>query len=200
MTGETYGPLKVTCEKMVAERFGKNALIIRPGIVAGPHDPTDRFTYWALKLQEPGEVLIPGGKSRKVQWIDARDLAAFVVDNIENRTSGTFNLTANPVTMEELVKKLASSETQPVWIDDAVLLETGIRPFEFPFWLPVNTDYPEGFILADNSEARQTGWSPRSLTETAEAVRLWKKDVVSEELHTGISSEQEQKIKKLMLS
>lgn len=198
MNGETYGPLKVTCEKIVYERFVDNSLIIRPGIVAGAHDPTDRFTYWALKLNEGGEVLIPGSESRKVQWIDARDLAAFIISNVENRTNGTFNLTANPVTMEELVKTLASPDLVPLWVSDRILLGAGMNPFEIPLWIPINEDHPEGFILADNSKAKKTGWQPRGLTETAEAVRNWKKGSSSNDLKTGISEVRERKIHSAM--
>ncbi|WP_341202184.1 NAD-dependent epimerase/dehydratase family protein [Planomicrobium okeanokoites] len=198
VTGETYGPLKVACEETVKDYFPHNALIIRPGIVAGAHDPTDRFTYWALKLNESGEVLVPGGRSRKVQWIDAKDLGAFTVLNVENRTNGTFNLTANPVTMEELVKTLASDEAVPVWADDRILLDAGVEPFEFPLWIPVSADHPEGFILADNTKAKETGWAPRGLAETAEAVREWKKGTSSNDLKTGISEEQRDKIQSLI--
>ncbi|QHJ70708.1 NAD-dependent epimerase/dehydratase family protein [Planococcus halotolerans] len=195
VTGETYGPLKVTCEKLVEDRFPDNSLIIRPGIVAGPHDPTDRFTYWALKLNEGGEVLIPGSRSRKVQWIDAQDLAAFTISNIENRTNGTFNLAANPVTMEELVKNLASPDLVPLWVSDQILLDAGIKPFRFPLWIPVTEDYPEGFILADNTKAKEMSWKPRGLAETAEAVREWKKGSSSSDLTTAIDAEQENKIR-----
>lgn len=194
VTGETYGPLKVACENIVKERCTNNSLIIRPGIVAGAHDPTDRFTYWALKLNEGGEVMIPGSESRKVQWIDARDLAAFIIRNVENRTNGTFNLTANPVTMEELVKTLASPDSVPVWVDDRILLEAGIQPFEFPLWIPESNEHPEGFILADNLKAKETGWQPRGLVETAEAVRTWKNGASSNDLKTGISAGQEEEI------
>lgn len=195
VTGETYGPLKVTCENLVKKRFTNNALIVRPGIVAGPYDPTDRFTYWALKLNEGGEVLIPGSKTRKVQWIDASDLARFVIGNVENRTNGTFNLTANPVTMEELVKTLASPDLVTLWVQDQTLLDAGINPFEIALWIPIDESHPEGFILADNSKAKKTGWQPRELAETAEAVRHWKKDSGSKELKTTISEERERKIR-----
>ena len=194
VNGKTYGPLKVKCEQILNDRIGEKAMIIRPGIVAGAHDPTDRFTYWALKLQEQGTTVVPGEKSRKVQWIDARDLAEFIVSNVENRTNGTYNLTANPVTMEELVKTLASPEMKPVWVNDEALSDAGISSFEIPFWMPVNEDYPEGFILADNSKAKDTGWQPRGLSETAQAVLLWKTGSVSKDLKTGISQEKERKI------
>ncbi|WP_422123787.1 NAD-dependent epimerase/dehydratase family protein [Planococcus sp. X10-3] len=200
VNGKTYGPLKVRCEEIVNERFGEKALIIRPGIVAGAYDPTDRFTYWVLKLKEEGIALIPGDKFRKVQWVDARDLAEFTVSNLENSTNGTYNLTANPVTMEELVKTLASQKMKPVWVSDQILLDTGIKAFQLPLWMPVDKDHPEGYILADNSKAKKRGWQPKSLAETAEAVRRWKYDTLSKDLKTGIKPEIEKELLSLAKS
>lgn len=194
VNGKTYGPLKVKCEEILRERLGEKALIIRPGIVAGAYDPTDRFTYWVLKLKEPGNVLIPGDESRKVQWVDVRDLAEFTIANAENSTNGTFNLTANPVTMKELVKTMGAPEMKPVWIKDSLLMASQVSSFELPFWMPVNEDFPEGFILADNAQAKATGWNPRNLTETEKSVLLWKDDSRSNSLKTGISKEKEQKL------
>lgn len=194
VNGKTYGPLKVKCEELVRGLHGENALIIRPGIVAGAYDPTDRFTYWALKLNEEGKVMVPGGKSRKVQWVDARDLADFTVSCMENRTNGTYNLAANPVTMEELVETLASAGAEPVWVNDETLTAAGVTPFQVPFWMPVSEDHPEGFILADNSNARKTGWQPRALADTAEEVRKWKTGTSSKDLKTTMDSELERNL------
>ncbi len=194
VTGESYGPLKVSCEKIVRKYFGDASLIVRPGIVAGAYDPTDRFTYWAMKLKEGGDLLIPGSRSRKIQWIDARDLASFIVSNVENRTNGTFNVTADPVTMEELVKILASPDVHPRWIEDKILIEAGIQPFEIPLWIPIDESYPDGFILADNSRAKETGWKPRSLSETAEAVHMWKNSFSGSGLKTELSDGQIRKV------
>lgn len=200
VTGETYGPLKVSCENMVREYFGHASLIIRPGIVAGAYDPTDRFTYWAMKLKAGGVLLIPGSKSRKIQWIDARDLASFTVSHVENRTNGTFNVTADPVTMEELVKILASQDLRPRWVEDKILMEAGIQPFEFPLWIPITDSYPDGFILADNSKAKEKGLKLRSLSETSEAVRMWKNGFGVGELKTEINEEKIQKILSVLKS
>lgn len=194
VNGKTYGPLKVKCEQIVSARFGEKALIIRPGIVAGAYDPTDRFTYWALKLKEEGKAIIPGDRSRKVQWVDARDLADFTINCVENGTNGTYNLTANPVTMEELVETLASPDTEIVWVNDQILSDAGVTPFQVPFWMPVNEDHPEGFILADNSKAKNTGWLPRDLADTAEEVRKWKAGASSKDLKTRIDPELEREL------
>ena len=194
VNGQTYGPLKVKCEQLVSDRFGEKALIIRPGIVAGAFDPTDRFTYWALKLKEEGKMMIPGDKSRKVQWIDARDLADFIINCMENRTNGTYNLTANPVTMEEFVKTLATPNAELVWVSDEILSDAGVKPFQVPFWMPINEEHPEGFILADNSKAKKTGWLPRNLADTAEEVRTWKTGTASKDLKTSLDPDLESKL------
>src|ERR687888_2689060 len=79
ITDETYGPLKVASEHVVVDAFGDRATVVRPGLIAGPHDPTDRFTYWVHRVAAGGEMLAPGPPEYDVQWIDARDLAAFVL-------------------------------------------------------------------------------------------------------------------------
>lgn len=85
VTGQTYGPLKAMCERYIEKNAADNALILRPGIVVGPYDPTDRFTYWIMKLNQKGSVLVPGSRERKLQWIDARDLGEFTVLQMEKR-------------------------------------------------------------------------------------------------------------------
>ena len=88
VTGETYGGLKVLCEKAVEEVYADRALIIRPGLIVGPHDPTDRFTYWPWRIAQGGEVLAPGNPDQPQQIIDARDLAQWIVQMVEAQTHG----------------------------------------------------------------------------------------------------------------
>ena len=91
VTNGTYGGLKVLCEEAVREIYGARSLVIRPGLVVGPYDPTDRFTYWPVRVAEGGEVLAPGVPEAPVQFIDARDLAAWTLGMIEGRETGTYN-------------------------------------------------------------------------------------------------------------
>ena len=109
VTGETYGPLKVMCEKELHKGFCEKALIVRPCIIVGPHDPTDRFTYWAKRTIEEGPIAIPGG-DRKVQWIDVRDLAKWIVKMIEENKTGTFNAASQPVFYEKFIDELTSNQ------------------------------------------------------------------------------------------
>lgn len=196
VTGETYGPFKVMCERYIEKQLNEKALIIRPGIVIGPADPTDRFTYWAVKLNTEGPVLIPGSKQRKVQWIDARDLAEFTVSQIEKKVTGVFNAVADSVTMEEFVSEAAFGNPQTVWAEDSFLLEEGVQAFELPFWIPISAEFPEGFILANNDKAHEYGLLLRPLRQSAKDTLQWKKAEVSSDLKAGIDEKKEQELVK----
>src|SRR5262245_18578648 len=106
ITEDTYGPLKVACEEVVREAFGDRAVVVRPGLIAGPHDPTDRFTYWVRRVAAGGEVLAPAPPDYDVQWIDARDLAAFILLLVERSAGGTYSVVAPPVPIEQLLTAL----------------------------------------------------------------------------------------------
>lgn len=194
VTGETYGSLKVQAEKIVMDAFGSHALIVRPSIVAGPYDPTDRFTFWASKLAESETALIPGSKTRKVQWIDARDLASFVIRQIEEKGSGIFNVAADALGMEEFVSAVGNGNADAVWVDDAFLLKEGIEPFDIPLWIPVSDEHPEGFIAVQNSKAKGAGLRCRTARETAKDIREWLQTQEDRKLKAGISRGKEQKL------
>lgn len=194
VTGNTYGPLKVMCEKYIEKTLSGKALILRPGIVVGPYDPTDRFTYWVMKLNDKGPVLVPGSKERKVQWIDARDLAEFTVLHMENKTMGVYNVAADAVSMEELVQTLNGGEADSVWVDDRFLLAQGLKAFELPFWIPVSTDFPEGFLLVDNGEAKKAGLGMRSVEQSARDTFEWVQKEGMPRLKAGINEEREQEL------
>lgn len=142
VTGGNYGALKVLCERAVSDVYGSRALIIRPGLIVGPHDPTDRFTYWPVRIARGGEVLAPGDPSMPVQFIDARDLAEWTVRQVEARQSGIYNATgpADPLTREQVLhtcRETTGSDAQFVWVDDDFLLEHDVAPFtEMPLWIP----------------------------------------------------------------
>jgi 2'-hydroxyisoflavone reductase len=130
--GKDYGALKVLCEQEVQAAYPAGALIIRPGLIVGPHDPTDRFTYWPVRAAEGGEVLAPGDPGRPVQVIDARDLAAWNLDLVERGVTGVFNATG-PVTrmtmgrMLEACREGIGSDATFTWLDEAFLLEAARR-------------------------------------------------------------------------
>jgi 2'-hydroxyisoflavone reductase len=106
ITGDTYGPLKALCERAVQEAFPGRALIVRPGLIVGPHDPTDRFTYWPVRVARGGEVLAPNGPRLPTQIIDARDLAEWTIQQVERFADGVFNATgpAQPLTLGEVLE------------------------------------------------------------------------------------------------
>jgi 2'-hydroxyisoflavone reductase len=194
VTGESYGSLKVQTEEMLIGAFGNRALIIRPSIVAGPYDPTDRFTFWVCKLAESGNVLVPGSKKRKVQWIDARDLASFVIRQIEEQANGVFNVAADAVSMEDFIAAVGIGEAKVNWVDDAFLLSEGIQPFEIPLWIPISEEHPEGFIIVQNSKAKKAGLQCRTARETAGDIRSWLHSQGERPLKAGINREKELKL------
>src|ERR1051326_1831235 len=102
---DDYGALKAACERIVTDAYGDAAVIVRPGLIVGPHDPTDRFTYWPHRVAAGGEVLAPGRPERGIQWIDARDLAAWIVRMATDRRGGVYNADSPPgtVTMGRLL-------------------------------------------------------------------------------------------------
>jgi 2'-hydroxyisoflavone reductase len=155
-----YGPLKALAEAEARRVFGDRALVIRPGLIVGPHDPTGRFTYWAQRLARGGEILAPAPPERKSQFVDVRDLAAWTVDAVERGLSGTFNATNEGVPWGEL---LAGADV--TWVSDEFLQEHGVGSWmELPLWIPD----PEwaGMHEADVGRAVAAGLSFRPLQET----------------------------------
>jgi 2'-hydroxyisoflavone reductase len=165
---ENYGALKALCEDAVTDVFGDRAVIVRPGLIVGPHDPTGRFTYWPHRIARGGELVVPGPAEDQFQIIDARDLGAWMVELLERGESGAFNATHPGLTWEELVdsgRRVTGSDARPVWIDQDWLLEQGVGEWmELPMWLRD----PEwvGMNRADVSRAIAAGLTFRPLDDT----------------------------------
>ncbi len=126
VTGETYGPLKAECDRIVQAGFGADATIVRPTYIVGPGDTTDRFTYWVQRMQVGGDVLGPSGPEREIQWIDVRDLCPWMIRLLEEDTAGIFNAAgpASRVTREGLMWGLRATTAAPVtfyWPDDGLM-------------------------------------------------------------------------------
>jgi 2'-hydroxyisoflavone reductase len=155
-----YGALKALCERELEAVFGERALVVRPGLIVGPHDPTGRFTYWARRLERGGEVLAPGPPERQVQFVDVRDLGEWLIDCLERRVSGVFNATNEGLPLAELLEGAAVT-----WVSDEFLVEQGVSPWiGLPLWLP-GPEYA-GMLDADVSRAVAAGLRFRPLAET----------------------------------
>lgn len=172
-----YGGLKALCEEELAAAYPpERSLIVRPTIVVGPDDPTDRFTYWPARVARGGEVLAPSGPGQPLQWIDVRDLAAWMVAALESGLSGTFNAVSEEgrFDMGSLLAactQVTSSGAEVVWVEDEFLLERGVRPFaDLPFWLPA----PESNLFRiDGSRALAHGLKVRPAHDTVRATLEW---------------------------
>jgi 2'-hydroxyisoflavone reductase len=197
VNGETYGPLKALCEQKLEQILPGRVLAIRPGLIVGPDDTTDRFTYWVQRFSQGGEVLVPGGKERVIQWIDVRDLAQWIILMAEEDEAGTYNVTGpqQGYSMKEFVEDLAliaPKETEVTWVEDSFLVERNLTPFtQLPLWIPVNEQYPDGFILADYSQALKKGLVVRNPRETIEDTLNWLRTRGSVELKAGLHREEE---------
>lgn len=178
INGETYGPLKVLCERQVTKGFGDSALILRPGLIVGPDDPTDRFTYWPLRMATNDTVFAPGDGTDPVQFIDVRDLAAWTIDLLRSRTTGTFNAVGpasdTPMgTFLECVARGVGASPRVLWAGYDFLDEHGVSPWsDMPVWVPGNGE-DAGFSRFSIAKALGAGLRLRSVEDTARDTLAW---------------------------
>lgn len=179
ITGETYGPLKVLCEKVIAQYFAKRYTIVRPGLIVGPCDPTDRFSYWPHRIAQGGPVLAPGNPKRPVQFIDVRDLAAWCVELAQAQQVATFDATgpAQPLAMDQFLascEKASGSDAEFIWMDDAFLLAHEAAPWmELPLWIPESEKDMAGFQRRNIDKALGAGLKIRALEDTLRSTLDW---------------------------
>jgi 2'-hydroxyisoflavone reductase len=172
-----YGALKAACERVVEEVYGGRGARVRAGLIVGPYDPTDRFTYWPRRIAAGGDVLAPGDPEAPTQFVDSRDLAAWLVQLALQGPGGVFNATgpAERVTLRELFERsrdALGSDASFVWVDDETVLAAGVEPWsELPLWLP-GTEYA-GMARADISRALAAGLTFRPLEETVRDTYEW---------------------------
>ena len=171
VTGESYGALKALCETTARDVLGERALVVRPGLIVGPYDPTGRFTYWPHRVAKGGEILAPGPPERPTQVIDVRDLAEWSVTLCERSLGGTFNATHPGVPFSELLeacREVTGSDARFTWVDDAFLLEHGVGEWmELPLWLA-----DPSMAAADRTDvtrAIESGLTFRPLADTVQA-------------------------------
>jgi 2'-hydroxyisoflavone reductase len=168
----SYGPLKALCERTVEETLPGRTLNLRPGVLVGPHDPTNRFAYWVRRLAEGGDVLAPAPPEQPVQLIDVRDFAAWSIRMAESGAQGTYHATGKPISFSRLLEGCSTasgSKARLVWADEGFLLQKGVDPFvDLPLWLATGeNDEWSGFFLADVSKAVARGLEFRPLPQTA---------------------------------
>jgi 2'-hydroxyisoflavone reductase len=142
VTRGTYGGLKVLCERAAEEKMPGRVLNVRPGLISGPHDPTDRFTYWPRRISAGGEVLVPDHPERNVQYIDVRDLASWIVKMSGERQTGPYNATGPAYELQmgrmlEEFEAVSGTDAEFVWVSEDFLEENEVEPFtELPLWVP----------------------------------------------------------------
>ena len=170
-----YGGLKVLCERLITGLYGEQATHVRPHIVAGPDDHTKRFTYWPEALAAQSEVLAPGDGSDPVQYIDARDLAAFVLHLLEQNTGGVFHTAAPSMSWHAFLNGVAEalrSQAELVWTPASELEARGLGWNEVPLFIPRAQD-DTALMRVDNAHAVSAGLSCRPLAETARDTLAW---------------------------
>ena len=191
---ELYGQMKVACERVADEEMGGRCCLVRPGLIVGPHDPSDRFTYWPRRLARGGEVLAPLPRDRQVQFIDVRDCAGFCLTAAEQRLTGAYDVTgpAQVLDFGGMVEACrahagADADTAITWVDPDWLLEQGVGPWmELPLWVP------ELDARVDVSPALEKGMQSRPLAETVRDTLAWAEASTDDRpLRAGLAPERE---------
>ena len=204
ITGESYGPLKALCEQATLEVYGERGLVIRPGLIVGPNDPTDRFTYWPVRVARSGKVLTPEKPNMPVQIIDVRDLSDFIINLIEAKASGIYNATGPDYeltlgAMLEACKQVSNSDANFKWAPVDFLNQNKVEAWsDMPVWVPDNEEN-QGFSRADVSKAIKAGLKFRPLTETVRDTLAWANTRPTDyEWRAGLKPEREQELLNLL--
>jgi 2'-hydroxyisoflavone reductase len=197
---ETYGARKAACEQVVEAAFGERAFVVRPGLIVGPHDPTDRFTYWPRRVAAGGVVLGPGSPDDPVQFVDVRDLGEWIVRATDAGTSGTFNATGESLPFSDLLdecKRVTHSDAEFVWVPSDRLLAAGVEEWMgVPLWIASPGWQAVNRVVV--AKAVAAGLTFRPLAETIADTLAW-------ELHrewpraegVGLTPEREQELLEL---
>jgi len=198
VTGDTYGGLKALCEAAVERALPGRALNVRPGLIVGPHDPTDRFTYWVERVARGGTVLAPAPENWKVEFTDVRDLSAWVVHAAEQRLTGPYNASGpapGKVPLGEFLhccRDVASSDATFRWADENWLAEQGVE-----MWtdLPLRTEgNSPGFSTRSTQKAVDFGLCFRPMSETIADTLAWSRSREPAPLKAGLTPSREQEL------
>ncbi|GHO45355.1 NAD-dependent epimerase/dehydratase family protein [Ktedonospora formicarum] len=199
VTGESYGPLKVLCEREVERAFPGKTLIIRPGLIVGPWDGSNRFTYWPYRLAHGGEVLAPDHQDMPLEWIDVRDLADWAVRLSEARVTGAFNGIGpeQPVPLGQVLERIrvaVGGTASLTWVAEDFIEKHEITPWmELPLWIPGEDG--DVFCTVKNTKAVESGLTYRSLEETARDTLAWIREQQDEgQLGKTLAPEREREV------
>ena len=179
ITGESYGPLKALCEQAVEQALPGRTLIIRPGLIVGPHDYSDRFTYWVRRVAQGGELLAPAGPDWHTQIIDVRDLAEWTLRMVERQQIGVYNATGPEydLTFGQLLdtcRAVSGSDARFSWVSEAFLLEKEVTPWsELPLWIPQSDPDMLGFSDVNCTKAIAAGLTFRDLAMIMRDTLAW---------------------------
>jgi nucleoside-diphosphate-sugar epimerase len=196
---KTYGPLKALSEKEAEKWFPEKKLIVRPGLIVGPRDETDRFTYWPVRIDRGGEVLAPGTPSDPVQFIDARDLAEWTIRMAENRETGIYNATGPAKALEigamlGSIKDALHSSATFTWLPAEFLKQQKVEAWsDMPVWAGDEL----GLARTKIDRALAKGLTFRPLAETAHDTRAWFKSLPQDrqsKLRAGLTPEREAEV------
>ena len=197
-----YGNNKVRSEQEAKAQFGNNVTIVRPGLIVGPGDLSDRFSYWPVRIDRGGEILAPGTPDDPAQYVDAQDLSSWIIRLAENRTMGTFNATGpkTPTTIAEMlygIKAVTTSDAKFTWVPADFLAEKEVRPWtEMPVWIPpIGRTY--GFMRVNCQKAYAAGLTFRPLADTAKDTLVWyhgRPAAEQEKARAGLAPEKEKTV------
>jgi 2'-hydroxyisoflavone reductase len=194
-----YGPLKALAEQEAERWFPGRTLVLRPGLIVGPGDESDRFTYWPVRLAAGGAVLAPGTPADPVQIIDARDFAEWTIRMAETGETGVYNATgpATPLTLGAMlgaIQEAVGGESSLEWVDADFLAAQNVAPWtDLPVWAPP-IGAMAGFTRVDNRRALEKGLVFRPLAETARDTLAWFKTLPAARqasLKAGLTPERE---------
>jgi 2'-hydroxyisoflavone reductase len=198
---ELYGPHKVRCEQLLVEMLGaQRVLVVRAGLMVGPHDYTDRFTYWPVRIARGGDVLVPIGRDMPVQFIDVRDVADWTIRALERNIHGLFGVTGAPgaTTFGDVIDACAEHAATPPrfhWASDDFLVEHGVEPWtELPLWLPPDPAYA-GLRNVRTDRAWANGLRCRPLASTvSDVLAEFAARPAGTPLRAGLSAEREARL------
>jgi 2'-hydroxyisoflavone reductase len=204
ITGETYGPLKALCEQAVMKVMPDRVLVVRPGLIVGPYDPSDRFTYWVQRVSRGGEVLAPEPASMPVEFIDVRDLAEWILRMVETRQTGIYNAVGpgRSMTLGQFLnacKAVSGSDARLEWVEGTFLLQNNVQPWsEMPMWLPTEAPESPGIFAIHSEKALNAGLAHRPVEVTIGDTLTWAKTRPDGyEMRAGLSGKREEALLRL---